>query len=263
MTQVRSRAIGNPNHHRSGSPVPARALVCPCPPTHWSHAWRGGTGIRTRSPRTVDSHRARADRLWCVAQRAGDRYIAGRFAGLSTGRFLLLLLAATSGIAICRILAQLWSIAARYGEVGIGYLILGLGCWIGLSGLWRAIGLAVLIIAAYTSFSFPGYHFVVLTHLHNLGPVDLSLGLGRTPWAVDGTPGFPAHAGALDSPRAAADLARSGRPPDLSSARSSGEAVRCNRDLPRLPGVPGATRPDLVTSCRLVSVAAGYSRLRR
>ena len=83
----------------------------------------------------------------------------------------MLLLALTSGIAICRIPAQLWPIAARYSEVGIGYLILGLGCWIGLSALWRAIGLTVLIIAAYASFSFPGYHFVVLTHLHNLVPL--------------------------------------------------------------------------------------------
>lgn len=99
------------------------------------------------------------------------RYLAGRFAGLLTGHFLLLLLALTSGIAICRVLAQLWPIAARYSEVGIGYLILGLGCWIGLSGPWRALGLAVLIIAAYASFSFPGYHFVVLTHLHNLVPL--------------------------------------------------------------------------------------------
>ena len=203
--------------------MPARALVCPCPPTHWSHAGRGGTG--TRSPRTVDSHRARADRLWRVAQRAGDRYIAGRFAGLSTGRFLLLLLAATSGIAICRILAQLWSIAARYGEVGIGYLILGLGCWIGLSGLWRAIGLAVLIIAAYASFSFPGYHFVVLTHLHNLVPLIFL-------WDWPDALGRRRHAWLSGSRRcsgfscAAADLARSGRPLDLSSARSSGELRR-------------------------------------
>jgi len=46
------------------------------------------------------------------------RYVAGRFAGLLTERFLLLLLALTSGIAICRVLAQLWPMAARYGEVG-------------------------------------------------------------------------------------------------------------------------------------------------
>jgi hypothetical protein len=54
-----------------------------------------------------------------------------------------------------------------------------------LSGLWRAIGLAVLINAAYASFSFPGYHFVVLTHLHNLVPLiflwDWARRLGTSP----------------------------------------------------------------------------------
>ena len=63
------------------------------------------------------------------------RYVAGRFAALLTGRFLLLLLALTSGIAICRLTAQLWPVGSRYAEVAIGYLILAAGCLIGLRGV--------------------------------------------------------------------------------------------------------------------------------
>ena len=36
------------------------------------------------------------------------RYVAGRFAAVLTGRFLALLLALTSGIALCRLTAQWW-----------------------------------------------------------------------------------------------------------------------------------------------------------
>jgi hypothetical protein len=99
------------------------------------------------------------------------RYVAGRFAGLLTGRFLRLLLVLTSGIALCRLAAGYWPGAARAAEIGIGYLILAAGCWIGLRGLWRLVGFAVLGVAAFASFSAPGYHFVVLAHLHNLVPL--------------------------------------------------------------------------------------------
>jgi len=99
------------------------------------------------------------------------RYVAGRFAGLLSGRFLLLLLALCSGIALCRLTGQLWPTGSRYAEVAVGYLILGAGAWIGLRGGWRGVGGAVLAIAALGSFSFPAYHFVVLTHLHNLVPL--------------------------------------------------------------------------------------------
>jgi hypothetical protein len=99
------------------------------------------------------------------------RYVAGRFAGLLTGRFLRLLLVLTTGIALCRLAAGTWLQAARAAEIAIGYLILAAGCWIGLRAAWRVVGFAVLGVAAFASFSFPGYHFVVLTHLHNLVPL--------------------------------------------------------------------------------------------
>jgi hypothetical protein len=99
------------------------------------------------------------------------RYVAGRFATLLTGRFLALLLALTSGIALCRATASGWPQGSRYAEVAIGYAILGAGCWIGLRGIALLTGLVVLATAAYASFRYPAYHFVVLTHLHNLVPL--------------------------------------------------------------------------------------------
>ena len=99
------------------------------------------------------------------------RYVAGRFARLLSGRFLLLLLGLCSGIAACRLTGQLWPTGSRYAEIAVGYLILGAGASIGLRGAWRAVGAAVLAVAALGSFSFPAYHFVVLTHLHNLVPL--------------------------------------------------------------------------------------------
>jgi hypothetical protein len=99
------------------------------------------------------------------------RYVAGRFAGLLSGRFLMLLLGLTSGIALCRLSGQFWPVGSRYAEIAVGYLILGAGAWIGLRGPWRAVGAVVLAGAAVASISFPAYHFVVLTHLHNLVPL--------------------------------------------------------------------------------------------
>ena len=63
------------------------------------------------------------------------RYVAGRFASLLTGRFLALLLALTSGIAVCRLTATSWPTGSRYAEVAVGYAILAAGCWIGLRGI--------------------------------------------------------------------------------------------------------------------------------
>ena len=99
------------------------------------------------------------------------RYVAGRFASLLTGRFLILLLILTTGIALCRLSAQFWPDAARNAEIGIGYLILLAGCRIGLRGGWLVVAVVVLAVASLGSFSYPAYHFVVLTHLHNLVPL--------------------------------------------------------------------------------------------
>ena len=99
------------------------------------------------------------------------RYVAGRFATLLTGRFLALLLALISGIAVCRLTAASWPVGSRHAEVAIGYAILAAGCWIGLRGVALLAGLGVLALGAYASFSYPAYHFVVLTHLHNLVPL--------------------------------------------------------------------------------------------
>jgi hypothetical protein len=51
--------------------------------------------------------------------------------------------------------------------VAIGYLILAAGCWVGLRG-WSG---APSWPWPYASFSYPAYHFVVLTHLHHLVPL--------------------------------------------------------------------------------------------
>lgn len=99
------------------------------------------------------------------------RYVAGRFAAILTGRFLILLVILISGIVACRMIAGYFPTAARYAEVGLGYLVLAVGCWYGLRRWRLAIALIVLAVAAVGSFGWPSYHFVMLTHLHNLVPL--------------------------------------------------------------------------------------------
>ena len=99
------------------------------------------------------------------------RYVAGRFAAILTGRFLVLLLILISGIVACRLAAGYQPVIARYAEVGLGYLVLAVGCWFGLRGWRLAVALGVLAVAAVGSFGWPAYHFVMLTHLHNLVPL--------------------------------------------------------------------------------------------
>ena len=93
------------------------------------------------------------------------RYVAGRFAAILTGRFLSLLLVLTTGIAVCRLTAVVWPHGSRVAEVAVGYVILAAGCWIGLRRGWLALGLGVLGLAAWASFAWPAYHFVVLTQV--------------------------------------------------------------------------------------------------
>ncbi|MFC7621811.1 hypothetical protein [Microlunatus sp. GCM10028923] len=99
------------------------------------------------------------------------RYVAGRFAAVLTGRFLILLVILISGIVACRLIAGYQPAIAKYAEVGLGYLVLGVGCWYGLRGRRLVVALLVLAVAAVGSFGWPSYHFVMLTHLHNLVPL--------------------------------------------------------------------------------------------
>ncbi len=172
MTQVNTKAIGKPDHHaRTGESEDTYPSV---PPAQWLIAGMlAAAGVSlvlaTRAPLTVT---VLGLILFGVLHNILEiRYVAGRFAALLTGRFLILLLALTSGIALCRLFGQLSPDGARFGEIGIGYLILLVGCRIGLRGWWLMIAVAVLAVAAIGSFSFPAYHFVVLTHLHNLVPL--------------------------------------------------------------------------------------------
>lgn len=99
------------------------------------------------------------------------RYVAGRFAAILTGRFLILLLILISGIVACRLLAGYQPAITRYAEIGLAYLVLAVGCGYGLRGRRLIVALLVLAVAAVGSFGWPAYHFVMLTHLHNLVPL--------------------------------------------------------------------------------------------
>ena len=99
------------------------------------------------------------------------RYVAGRFGNLLTGRFLALLLTLITGIVVCRVAAGLWPGPARTAEVVLGFVILGVGCWIGLRAGWLILAWSLLAVAGTAAVLMPGYYFVILTHLHNLVPL--------------------------------------------------------------------------------------------
>ena len=179
MTQVSANATGKPYHHDSAdlsqntstSVPPARLLI-----TGMLAVAGVSLALATRAPLTVT---VLGLILFGVLHNILEiRYVAGRFASLLTGRFLILLLILTSGIALCRLTAQFWPDVARYAEIGIGYLILLAGCRIGLRGGWLVVAVAVLAVAAY--------RLVLLSCLPFRGPhppaqpgaADLPLGLG-------------------------------------------------------------------------------------
>ncbi|RMI32705.1 hypothetical protein [Nocardia stercoris] len=99
------------------------------------------------------------------------RYVTGRFAHVLNGRFLRLLLIPITGIVLCRAFRRgLWS---QEAEILLGYGVLGVAAVHALRRrplLLVAVG-TVLIGAAASSLLFPAYHFVVLTHVHNLVPL--------------------------------------------------------------------------------------------
>lgn len=113
------------------------------------------------------------------------RYVLGRFEAILTGPFLWLLLGLITGVVACRLLPGAFG---RPAEIVLCYGLLAVACgWV-----WRrrpvllAAALAVLGLAAAASLSFPAYHFVVFTHLHNVVPLfflwqwSASLPTGRT-----------------------------------------------------------------------------------
>jgi len=99
------------------------------------------------------------------------RYVVGRFEGILAGPFLWLCLALITGVAACRLAGP--GAGPRAAEIVLCYALLFAACW----RAWRdrparlaAAGVAV-VAAALVSLSFPGYHFVVLAHLHNVVPL--------------------------------------------------------------------------------------------
>ncbi|MEU3462829.1 hypothetical protein ABZ721_23145 [Streptomyces sp. NPDC006733] len=99
------------------------------------------------------------------------RYVTGRFEGVLRGPFLRLLGLLITGIVVCRLLPP--STATHTGEILLAYGLLGTACVHALRSRppLLAAAVAVLAVAAGTSLAFPAYHFVVLTHLHNVVPL--------------------------------------------------------------------------------------------
>lgn len=99
------------------------------------------------------------------------RYVAGKFPTVLTGRFLALLAVLISGILLCRAFSMTAPTVTAYAEIALGYLVLMAGAAWGLEGRRLVVALLVLLTAAPLSLLWPGWHFVVLTHLHNLVPL--------------------------------------------------------------------------------------------
>ncbi|HTJ39335.1 MAG TPA: hypothetical protein VL738_39415 [Dactylosporangium sp.] len=99
------------------------------------------------------------------------RYVAGRFGAVLRGRFLLVLFGLISAIVLCRLAAMFVGEPARYAEILVGYAVLAAGCAYALRGWPLGLAASVLALAAAVSLAFPGYHFVVLAHLHNVVPL--------------------------------------------------------------------------------------------
>jgi hypothetical protein len=99
------------------------------------------------------------------------RYVAGRYESVLSGRFLLLLVALVSGVALCRLAPA--GVVSRSAEIVLSYGLLAAACVRTLAGRrgWLAGSLVVVGAAATVSLSFPAYHFVVLGHLHNVVPL--------------------------------------------------------------------------------------------
>jgi hypothetical protein len=110
------------------------------------------------------------------------RYVTGRFDTVLAGPFLALLVALVTGVMVCRLLPP--GNGSRAAEIGLSYVLLAVAgaraCrapissgvrTLGQRKAWLTLALAVLALAAAVSFAFPAYHFVVLSHLHNVVPL--------------------------------------------------------------------------------------------
>lgn len=99
------------------------------------------------------------------------RYMAGRFEQVLKGPFLRLLAALITGVVVCRVLPV--SAGTRDAEILLAYGLLAAACAYALRHRpWALAAAGAGIAAAATaSLSFPAYHFVVLTHLHNVVPL--------------------------------------------------------------------------------------------
>jgi hypothetical protein len=97
------------------------------------------------------------------------RYVLGRFESLLRGPFLILLGGLITGVLICRLLPP--GAVTRSVEIGLCYVVLGAACVRALRGRWLALAFVVLGLAGAASLTFPAYHFVLLTHLHNVVPL--------------------------------------------------------------------------------------------
>ncbi|SEG57973.1 hypothetical protein SAMN05216223_106378 [Actinacidiphila yanglinensis] len=99
------------------------------------------------------------------------RYMAGRFGGLLKGPFLRMLAALITGIVLVRLLPP--STGTRAVEILLAYVLLAAACCYALRSRPLRLAAALLVVAgaAATSLAFPDYHFVVLTHLHNVVPL--------------------------------------------------------------------------------------------
>ncbi|HZO31081.1 MAG TPA: hypothetical protein VFH48_34370 [Chloroflexota bacterium] len=99
------------------------------------------------------------------------RYVVGRFGGLFTGRLVEAVLIGLTAIVLLR-LAPLGpfgrpaEIVATYGLLG-AVLVLRLG----YRPVLLASGFVLLSIAASISLAYADYHFVAITHLHNVLPL--------------------------------------------------------------------------------------------
>jgi hypothetical protein len=99
------------------------------------------------------------------------RYVAGRFGGVLRGPFARMLGALIGGIVVVRLLPP--SAVSRDAEILLAYALLATACRNALRGRPFALAAAGAVTAgaAAASLTWPDYHFVVLTHLHNVVPL--------------------------------------------------------------------------------------------